>query len=187
MHYRKFQVGLFLLCFCILADQKISGSPLIRGRAHAGLSVGFGLPKIPISPFRSPISVLGGGSLNFRLSRKIALQCDGFGLYTFDLGTGSSQGGKLRFNLTWISLDVLYHLRGLIRSESFVLAGLGGYHLSQQFDEDETILDTMGFNLGLVHWTHWRRWSGVFEVRWHLLFQPSDSPQVLTVTFGLLL
>ena len=187
MRKRNLRIGICFLFFCILAHQEISGSVLMKRRVRASFSAGLGLPKIPISHFRNPVSVLGGGSLNFRLSRKMALQFGGYGLYTFDLGTRSSHEGKLRFDLAWVSLDVLYHLSGVIRSESFVLAGLGDYHLSQQFYEDETVLNTMGLNVGLAYWKHWRRWSSVFEVRWHLLFRPSDNPQVLTLTFGMLL
>ena len=187
MLQRRFLRGMGVLVFCFLIVQDVSHASVVSRRVHGGLSVGMGLPKIPLSRFRSPVSVTGGVSLSFRLMRRIGIQTGGYGLYTFNLGTRDGQDGELRFNLAWFSVDVLGHLGGVVKSESFVLVGLGGYHLSRQIEADETIQDTMGLNLGLAHWQHWLRWSSVLEVRWHLLFRPGDNPQVLTLTFGVLL
>lgn len=156
-------------------------------RVHAGIAAGFGLPSNFYSRFRSPISVLGGGLLNYRVANAYVLQVDGYGLYTFNLGTIDGRGGELRFNLLWTSLDLLRSMKRAAKGESFVAGGVGAYHLSQQFDANETIVNTAGFQLGLVDWRQHARWRSVVEIRWHLLFRPTSNPQVLTVTFGVLL
>ena len=185
----KRRIGFIRICLllcCFLTIQGYSQIPQSQ-RFHTGLSIGFGLPKMPFSHFRMPVSILGGGALNYRLSNKWCVQADGYGLYTFSLGTVTGREGKLRFNLAWVSLDLLRHFRGALQNENFILVGFGYYYLSQQFDDDEDILNTTGFSLGMVDWRHWKRWSMFTEIRWHLLFHPSPKPQVFTVTLGILL
>jgi len=155
-----------------------------RRPIHLGLSVGFGLPKIPFSIYRSPVSILGSTSLNVRLHRKFGIQLNGGALHTFSIGTLDSRKSELRFNLQWGSIDLFYHLRGYFRNESFIFAGMGAYHESRLIEDNEQILNTAGLNLGLVNWTHMRGWTAVFEVRWHLLFKPDDMPQVISLSFG---
>ncbi len=173
----------FLLLFLTFTSKEIYSAP----RIHAGLSAGFGLPKIPISYFRTPFSLLAGGKLNCRLSRKLALEGEGCALYTFNMGTASGEKGKLRFNLVWGSFIFAYRINSDIEKESFLMLGFGEYHLSQQFNKEKTVLVTPGFSLGLAAWKYRRRLSTVFELRWHLLFRPSNNPQVLTLTFGVML
>ena len=183
MRKKLYFVLLFLFLFSTFASKKIYCASHIR----AGFSVGLGLPKIPLSYFRTPFSILGGGHLNYRVNRKLALMGGGYGLYTFNMGTASGQKSELRFNLLWGSLTFAYQINDNIDKESFLLLGFGEYHLSQQFSREETVLDTPGFNLGLSMWKHRRRLSTVFEVKWHLLFRPSNNPQILTLTFGIIL
>ncbi|MBN2340883.1 MAG: hypothetical protein JXR45_05305 [Deltaproteobacteria bacterium] len=156
-------------------------------RIHAGFAGGIGLPKIPISHFRNPISFLAGGMVNVPVTSKIGFQVDGYALTTVSLGTVNKSDGKLSFNLVWGSANLAYQIRGYMGSHSAVLAGLGLYHLKQQFDNRKDTLDTLGLNIGLSQWMKMRKIGGFFEVRWHLLFKPSDSPQVLTLTYGLFL
>ena len=174
------------LVFCFVATERGFSGVVAERRVHVGLSAGIGLPKVPFSQFRAPVSVLGGGAINVRLLRRWVLQLDGYGLTTFSLGRVDEREGELRFNLAWASFDILTHLRGVVNGESFLMAGLGRYHLSQQFNADETVTNTMGINLGLVDWKYRRGWNSSLEIRWHLLFHPSSNPQVLTVTFGVM-
>ena len=177
----------FATCNIVLSNGHCSSGFAQTSGTGIGMTAGFGLPKIPISRFRSPISIVGTGFLNYRPVQKVFLQVTGGALYTFSLGTMDSREGELKFNLIWGSLDAAYHLRGAIRNESFFLMGVGRYHLSQKFDEKETALNTIGINLGLVNWMHRGRFSAVIDIRWHLLFKPSPNPQVATLTLGIIL
>lgn len=181
---KRFKAGHRILLFCLLA----ACIPVFaERRIHAGFGAGFGLPKIPLSRYRSPISITAGLLGNYRISNRVAVQSDGGLLTTFSLGTVDRTASPLRYNQWWISLACLYRLRGAMRNESFVTAGTGLYHLSQQFDNDEDILYTAGMNLGIINWHNNRRGSSYLDVRWHLLFQPSPNPQVLTIMFGFML
>ena len=178
----------FTLCFflvSILCSPLFAQEPLLK-RLHGGVSAGLGLPKIPFSHFRTPVSLVGSGMLNYRLGRKIVVQVEGGGLTTINLGTAGREQGELKFNFLWSSFDLLWRARGRIRNESFFAGGIGYYQLAQQFDDDKDNLNTMGINLGLISWTLRNRWTSLFDVRWHLLFEPSNNPQVLTLSFGVL-
>ena len=186
MQKKIFIVFILMLLCCGIAKQGMSMNQSGQRRVHIGFAAGFGLPKIPFSQFRTPISVLGGGSINFRLSDRIAMQLGGYGLHTFSLGKINTQQGELRFNLLWGSFDMMYRWRGSMSGETFVLVGVGGYKVSKQFGFDEYNLNTMGLTLGIAQWTHKRSWSSAIEFKWHLLFKPSDT-QILTVTFVFML
>jgi hypothetical protein len=162
------------------------GQMPMQERLHGGVSVGMGLPKIPFSHFRTPVSLVGSGMLNYRLGRKIGIQLEGGGLTTINLGTAGREQGELKFDFLWSSFDFLWRARGEVRNESFLAGGVGYYHLVQQYDDDKDDLNTMGMNLGLVSWAFRNRWIGIFDVRWHLLFEPSNHPQVLILSFGIL-
>jgi len=179
-------IGLWLLWLGVLCGTAHAQSSELR-RFHVNLSGGFGLPKIPFSHFRTPISVLGGTGLNFRLFDNWLVQANGYALYTFNMGTAHGEGGELKFNVAWATFDILRRLRGVYRHSNFILAGVGQYHLMQQFESQEDNLNTTGICLGLVDWRHWTRFSMVTEIRWHLLFDPSPQPQILSITLGILL
>ena len=155
-------------------------------RVRLGVSGGLGLPKIPFGQFRTPVSLTGEGSLAFRFSHRWGLRLGGGALHTFSLGKINSQVGELKYNLLLATGGLMYRLGGPFGGESFVTGGPGVYRLTQQFGGDEETYDTMGFSLGLVQWNYRRTWSSTFEVKWHFLFQPSDNPQVVTMTFGVL-
>jgi hypothetical protein len=174
-------VFLFLTNWYLPLQAKI---PLPK-RFYGGLSIGVGLPKIPLSHFRAPVSVLGTGMMHYRLDQKIRLQLEGGGLTTFNLGTASREAGTLTFNFLWSSFDVQWRIMGHIRRESFLSAGPGYYQLNQEFDNDKVNLNTFGVNLGLISWTWKNKWISLFDLRWHLLFKPKNNPQVLTISFGI--
>lgn len=153
---------------------------------HSGVSLGLGLPKIPLSYYRSPISIMGGGMINIRIIRKVALQCNGYGLKTFSLGTVSNQKDRLRFDMVWGSLDILAHLRGVIQNEQFLLVGIGTYSLFQRFNKTDESVTTLGTCLGVSNIHYGVKMKTFFELRWHLLYNLDPKPQVLTVTYGLL-
>ncbi len=181
-----FMNGLCLFSIFVLYENVISQNIQMKP-FHASFSAGLGLPKIPFAQFRAPVSVLGGASVNFRLVRKIALQIDGYSLHTFNLGTINNRNDELRFDLAWASVDLLRHIGGVISSESFIILGLGRYHLSRQYEDDQDMLSTTGLNIGFTHWIYQLNMNSILEIRWHLLFNPSDHPQVVSITFGLLL
>lgn len=187
MKKRMLILGISVWLSVVAAETGWSATPPMERKIHAGLAVGFGLPKISFSQFRTPISVLGGGSVNLRLMNRIVLQAGGYGLHTFSLGKINRQEGELIFDLVWASVDLMYRMRGGFSAESFVLLGGGGYHFTKQFGFDKIIVDTPGLSLGISQWFYRKSWSSVLEIKWHLLFRPSDHPQVLTVTFGLML
>ena len=153
-------------------------------RFHAGATAGIGLPKIPVSQWRSPLSVAGTLFVNAKITPRFLVQLNGGGLYTFSLGSIDSRSGALRFNLIWGSLDLGIKLRSTMRNETFFIAGGGEFYLSQQFTT-ETEQYTQGLCLGLTHWTHSRTVSAVFELRWFFLFEPSPHPQVATLMLGI--
>lgn len=154
------------------------------GPVHFGAAAGIGLPKIPVSHFRTPLSVLAGGMGHVSVAERFGIQLDGYALTTFSLGTVNRAGGDLQFDILWGSLAMSYRFRGFMNNRSAVLAGFGRYHLVQQFDFDREVVRTGGVNLGLSNWMIRPTWRGMFEVRWHLLFRPSENPQMLTLTLG---
>lgn len=149
-----------------------------------GLSAGIGLPKIPVSHYRTPISVLGSAMGHVSLIGRFGVQIDGNALTTFSLGSVNQAEGDLQFDLYWGSFALTYRVRGFMDNRSAILAGIGPYDLTQEFDQDREALRTTGVNLGFSNWTVGSAWRGIFEVRWHLLFEPSENPQMLTLTFG---
>ena len=152
-----------------------------------GASVGFGLPKIEISHFRTPVSLLGGVMLRVHLFGRFGIQVNGYGLYTISLGSVTEDKGKLRFNVSWVSSDLVYQLRGGLHRESFLSAGGGYYKLHQQFDQRIENYKTPGIGIGLLTCYHRRRLGTMLELRWHLLFEPKSNPQILTITYGILI
>ncbi len=178
---------LFTAILMALLVTTVSAQDKQLQRFHATLSGGFGLPKINYSDFRTPVSLLGGAGINLRVLNKWSLQADAYALTTYSLGTGSGRDLDIKFNLMWGSFAILRHLRGVYEHENFVLVSVGRYHISQTIAEREDDLNSMGISLGMVDWRHWERWSMVTEIRWHMLFEPTPKPQVLTITVGILL
>ena len=176
-----------MILICLMANNKVKAGISQLRNVHAGFTGGIGFPNTQISNFRYPISVLGGCFVNFRLLRNYVVQFDGYGLYTFNLGTIDNQGGKLRFNMGWASVDLMRRLRMTADTESFITIGIGGYHLYQAQNEDEKSTTTVGMSLAMMGWSYKAQTSTVFELRWHILFNPDPKPQVLTLTFGLML
>ena len=151
------------------------------------LGVGIGYPKISLSQFRPPISVAGNTGIHWSVTNKWALEATGYGLKTFSLGTVTDQKATLKFDAWWVGLDLQYQLLGDFNNTNYLCAGLGRYHLYRRLDTEIDRLYTPGLCLGYVsHLSHLKR-SSVIEVRWHLLFEPDDQPQILTLTFGILL
>jgi hypothetical protein len=175
----------FVILLLSFFSMSLFGKP--SSRPHFGLAGGIGLPKIPISHFRTPISFLAGGMIHIPVFAKFGLQVDGYGLTTVSLGTVNNSDAKLTFDLVWGSTALTYQMRGFMESRAAIMAGLGMYRLYQRFDTRKDVLNTLGFNLGLSQWMRPGRRGGFFEIRWHLLFEPSDNPQVLTLTYGILL
>ena len=98
----------------------------------AGIAIGIGLPRIPFTEFRTPISVLGGASFSFRLVERLAVQLSGNALTSFGIGNANvPQNDKLRFNLLYGDFDLMYRFAWSSIGESFAAAGLGLYYLDQ--------------------------------------------------------
>ena len=151
-----------------------------------GVSGGIGLPKIPISQYRSPISVLGGGMGHLSIYKKLGVQIDANALTTFSLGSVNNAPGDLRFDVLWGDLALTYRLRGMLHSQSNLIVGTGHYTVIQEFNQGREEIQTQGVNLGISNWMAGRRLRSYFEVRWHLMFTSGEDPQVLTLTYGIL-
>jgi len=186
MKNKYFRLLLIITLFTLFSGSGLSQSPWIRNW-NGGVSVGIGLPKMPLSQFRNPVSILGGGFVNYRVMPSILFQLEGYGLHTFSFGTVDNSDGKLRYNLVWTSLAVMKRLRRPGRNETFLAVGFGRYRLLQQFNAKKDNISTAGISIGLVNWSLLRRVRMVTDFRWHLLFRPDPDPQVLMINFGFLL
>ena len=154
---------------------------------QSSFAVGIGYPKISLSQFRPPISVVGNAGLHWSPMNKWALETTLYGLKTYSLGTVTGQKATLKFDVWWIGIDAQYQLRGGFDNSNYFCAGLGSYHLNRTLAYEVDRLTTPGLCLGFItHFSHMKRKSAL-EVRWHLLFKPDDQPQILTLTFGILL
>lgn len=183
---KKHVVLFFVLMLSVAPSIEGFGRDHTMSRLHLGLGGGFGLPKISYSQYRTPISFLVNGSLPVQVKSPVWVQATGGALTTIHMGTVNDSDDDMRFNLTWAGLEGMYRLRYDFHADAFVTAGLGYYHLSQLYDGNEDILNTTGFTLALVNWSFGPKWNSTLEIRWHLLFEPEENPQVLTITFGVL-
>lgn len=154
---------------------------------HAGIHGGMGLPKVSFALYRPPVAVTGGAFALLRPHRKWALQLSANALHTFSLGTSANVDRDLKFNTQWISADALIHLQGLWMKENFIVIGLGRYKHHQVIDNSEHEKTTSGLSLGLLNWQRRKKWTTRMAITWHLLFEPSERPQVLTITLGMML
>jgi hypothetical protein len=178
----------YSICFMyLLSVQQGTAQVNSYKTIHIGLYAGMGLPRVPFSIYHPPISILGGGMINVQIMRRFLFQLDGLGLYTINLGTLTGEKKEFRYNVYGGSLNLLYAIRRTFSNDTFITIGFDDFFLSQKFDVEEDILTTTGMNLGLVYWKHHERWSGLLELRWHLLFNPTPNPQMLIITFGVLM
>lgn len=152
-----------------------------------GINIGIGLPKIPISHYRTPFSICGGIFTYFGITPRFALQVSGNGLYTFNLGSVLKDKSTLKFNLIWSDVCLDYKMKFSMNTETYLSSGIGFYKLFQQFDDDKDKVKTTGFTVGIITNSLHRKNIIQFEIRWHLLFKPEPKPQVLTVKIGFLL
>jgi hypothetical protein len=157
------------------------------GDFHVGLSGGVGLPKVPYSGYRLPVSVLAGAFAQQPLTGKWMLRGEACGLTTIHFGTWNGSDLPLRFNLLWASADGCFRMSGFITSATWLEAGIGWYKLDQRFGDNTAKLGTAGFNVGILTQQTGFLNRTVFDIRWHLLFNPSPNPQVFTITLGFLL
>lgn len=169
--------------FMIISVSMVSGKSL----PNAGLAAGIGLPKIPLTHFRMPVSLTGKGFLDWQWHSRFGSHMDIGALTTFSLGTTDGRNGKLRFDLIWTTLNLTYRLRGDFRNTSHLVMGGGMYFLSQKFDDDTDSRKTPGLDIGLTNLRQGRGIAMYWGLRWHLLFNPDPKPQVAILTFGLLL
>jgi len=151
---------------------------------NPGINIGIGLPKIPISHYRTPVSVCGGIVTYVGIASRFAFNVSGNALYTLNLGSVLEGKSTLKFNMIWANVCLDYTLKASMHSESHVSSGIGYYNLFQQFDDDKDTVNTAGFTVGIITNRIGRKTISQFEVRWHLLFEPEPNPQVLTVKFG---
>lgn len=185
MRHKTFLTGI-VITILFISMTVFAQRPQEEKNVRFGISAGLGLPKIPFGQFRTPISVIGEGSLTFRFVHRWGIRLGGGALQTFSIGRINDQAGELKYNLILGTAGLMYRLGGPFGGESFITGGPGFYRLIQQFGGDEETYETMGLSIGLVQWNYRRTWSNSFELKWHFLFEPSDNPQVLTITFGIL-
>jgi len=86
--------------------------------------------------------------------------------------------------MIWAGIDIGYSIRTSPMNRSSIIAGIGLYSLSQLWNDTEENVQTAGMSLGLSNMRYKFRHGTLFEIKWHLLFEPDPMPQVLTVTIG---
>ncbi|HDQ44982.1 MAG TPA: hypothetical protein ENN17_05705 [bacterium] len=181
---RRLPIASGILFFIIFSTSLLAGQ---AGRPHFGFSAGLGLPKIPLSQFRTPVSFLASGMVYMPVYARMGIQMDGNALTTVSMGTVNRAEDDFKFDLIWASASLTYRMRGLMESRAALMAGFGVYRIDRRIDRRNDRLDTSGFTLGMSQWMKPGGRGGYFEIRWHLLFKPEDNPQVLTLTYGFLL
>jgi len=154
---------------------------------HAGFQGGIALPKVSYALYRPPIGITGGVYAMMRPHKKWGLQFSVNALHTFSLGTAAQVDQDLEFNTLWAAVEACVHLQGFWTKENFLVIGVGSYKHHQILDNKENDLTTQGLSLGLMNWQRKKRFSTRISFRWHLLFEPSEKPQILTVTLGLMI
>lgn len=155
-------------------------------KIYGGFTAGIGIPKLPTSNFRTPVSVYTGINAQSWLKGKIGVRASASALYTFSLGTSTKESGTLKFSLLYGNLDLMYRISQTRISESAFVAGLGRYSVNQQIHENKSDWATSGFSMGIVSWRQHRKLRSQFELRWHLLFEPESEIQFLTLGYGIL-
>jgi len=187
MKTTKYLLPIFVLLSVIHGNAQPEGLPSRDRTLHTNLSLGIAYPQIPLSQFRPPIGITGSAGMQWRLHNKWALHSAVNGLKTFSFGTVTGAKATLKFDVIWISLNMQYVVSNNFESVNFFAFGTGWYRLNRQLDRDIDENSTPGLSLGFVNNTVHRKHSSILELRWHLLFQPDDNPQVLTITYGILL
>ncbi len=167
----------FRICYSGLYDSQYN-------LFNPGINIGIGLPKIPISHYRTPVSVCGGMVIYIGIASRFTFNVSGNALYTFNLGSVLEGKSTLKFNMIWGNVCLDYKLKESLHSESYISPGIGYYNLYQMFDDDINKVNTAGFTVGVITNRIGKKTISQFEVRWHLLFKPEPNPQVLTVKFG---
>lgn len=175
-----------LIFILVIGVTSLSWGSIGERPLSGGCRFGFGLPKVPYR-YRLPISITGGLLANYQISDKFMIQGDANGLTTFNLGTVDGKDDKLKLDLAWAGLSGMYKIRGKFSMGAYLSVGAGYYRLNQTFNEDHEDLYTYGLNLGISNGNYMRRLKMIYDLRWHLLFDPSPNPQVLTFTLGFLL
>lgn len=179
------QIGCLFL-FILLTASSLFGR-LLPNVVQPGISAGFGLPQMPPSQYRFPVSVFGKADLHLRLHEKFFIKTDAAAMTSFHLGAINNQKGSFRFDLRYYTAALAGRWRSSGRSTGYVYLGMGKYHLNQEINDSKYNQVTSGLNLGLEYIRMRESLSTTFELGWHLLFHPSPNPQVLTIGFGLLL
>jgi hypothetical protein len=150
-------------------------------------SGGFGLPQIPTSRYRGALSILGNGSVRIRLHPRWMLKTEASALTSFSLGTTHDGQGRFQYDTQSATVSPMWAWKRSDRTPSYFYGGWGRYHFIQQIDAQRVDISTSGIRLGAeFHRTH--RWCTTFtDLSWHMLFEPSENPQILTVSFGIIL
>ncbi|MCK5146006.1 hypothetical protein KAR48_04575 [bacterium] len=177
----------FIYIFIFIAVLPVMAQPAAFKPIHAGIMAGVGLPKVPLNVYRPPVAITANVFSFVRFNHRFALQLTANALHSFSLGTASGKNSELKFNTNWATADLMIQLRGFLLKESFVSIGYGYYQHEQLFDKKLHTLNTGGLTLGMTNWNYHTFWATRFELRWHLLFEPSTRPQIVTATFGIMI
>jgi hypothetical protein len=154
---------------------------------HIDCLIGLAYPQIPLSEFRPPIGITGQIRLVLQLHPKWMVAAGFHGMKTYSLGTVTGRDIPFKFNMTWGSLSIDYRMGGDFGKLNYISAGPGLYSLNRRFDFQKDHVDTPGLHIGYVNRSPHPKFGTVFDIRWHVLFEPNDNPQVLTMTFGIIL
>lgn len=187
MTYTKKYASAILVSMIFLSAARLHAIRPDDKAVYTHLSAGLAYPQIPLSQFRPPIGATGSLGLHYRVHDPWWIHASANGLKTFSLGTITNEKAELKFDALWLSLDAYHTLSRDFHRIHLISAGMGWYKLNRQLDRDVDNVKTAGINLAFVRQSFRGKLGSVFEIRWHLLFQPDDNPQILTVTFGILI
>jgi hypothetical protein len=177
--------GIFLILACLLC----AGSAHALGysdRIQLGASAGIGFPQIPMSRFRTPVSILGTATFRLIPAGKTRVRMDASALTSFKTGTVNGQNGTMKYDMRYATLCAGREFRKQHDASTVVFLGLGMYRIDKQIDRTVEKYDTRGLNAGAEFLNLRRSARTFFDLNWHLLFKPGSNPQILTMTFGIL-
>lgn len=166
------------------AGSRVSAQTNLLEPVQLGVKAGLGLPKVPFSIYYPPLSLSGGVTSRFRLSRRFSAALDAAALYTINFGTVTGKKRDLTFNLYWAGVTAMYALQHSLFEEQFFAAGFNRYFLEREIDNERLSISSPGISIGLYRVLHTETHSSSLDISWHLLFGSDPGAQFLLISFA---
>jgi hypothetical protein len=179
----KQRVSIILACIAIGV---FSNAHAWTDRVQIGAGAGIGFPQIPLSRFRTPVSVLGTASLRVRPFGRYFLKTEASALTSFKTGTVNGRDGTMRYNLQYATVAAGREFKRHREASVILFLGAGRYRVDRQIDQTVEDRETGGVNAGFEFLNDRPSFDTFFTLNWHLLFEPGSNSQLLTLTFGFL-